>query len=296
MRNIRNRTQTLDTHFGTFLDDRRDTVVKATIDNYNATWGHFCRTMKPDPVTLSQQDVQGYIRVLEQTRNPQGVNSAWRHLRPFLNHLAERGLIDWEPSEIQVPKPGKELKKPLTEAEVRLLVRACRNPRDRAMLLLILDTGIRSRELRELRHSDINFESREAWVRSGKGGQTRSLPFSGATSRAMRAWDQVREPETPWFFHNADHEYGTQMSIWHLHKTFARLGRAAGIPDPVGPHRLRHTFGRAYIASGGNVFALRKMLGHSTLRTSMLYVNLDVEDLRKAHDQISPVKNFLYGK
>lgn len=297
MRNLRRREQQLDSLFGAFCDERRDQVARATLRNYEVEWASFCRWARGqvEPLVVSNELLQGYVDHLSVTRNSVGVNTGWRQLRPFLNWLHAEGHLGFVPA-VRVPAQSKKQKMPLSDDEVRALLRACLNPRDKAMLLLILDTGLRSREVRELRRSEVDLSGRLVWVASGKGGKSRQVPFSSATARALRGWDEVREPETPWFFHNADHEYGTQMSVWHVNRTFARLGERAGIEGPVGPHRLRHTFGRSFIAQGGDVYSLQRMLGHTTLSTSMIYVNLSGKDLANVHRQVSPVVNVLYEK
>ena len=297
MRNLRRRVQSLDEWFGLFVEIKSSQLVARSLQNYRSEWAQYAAFVcaRQPAVDVTAASLQAYVDKLSCTRRPTGVATAWRNLRPFLNFLEERG-VPTGVAAVRVPKVGREQKKPLTDEEVRRMMKCILNPRDKALLLLILDTGLRSREVRELTPGSLDMEGRTVWVGSGKGGKTRMVPFSPLVGRALAEWALVREPSCPWFFHNVDTNYGTQITTDHLNHIFNRLGKAAGVKDPVGPHRIRHTFGRLFVTGGGDPFSLQRVLGHSTLTTSMQYVNLNGGDLQKVHQRVSPAGTALFGE
>ena len=184
------------------------------------------------------------------------------------------------------PRPRKLVIEPFTEQEIRALLASCRGKtaaRNRAVILLLLDTGVRATELCELKYSDIDMQRRQIRV-LGKGNKERLSPFSETTEQAL-------------FGHLlAEHIKGTgerpfqfnRNSLAHLMK---RVGNNAGV-HTCHPHRFRHTFAVAYLRNGGDVFSLQEILGHSTMETVKIYLKIAQVDIDQAHRKASPVANW----
>jgi len=184
------------------------------------------------------------------------------------------------------PRPRKLVIEPFTEQEIRALLASCRGKtaaRNRAVILLLLDTGVRATELCELKFSDIDMQRRQIRV-LGKGNKERLSPFSDPTEQAL--FDHLL----------AEHVKGTgerpfqfnRNSLAHL---MQRIGNAAGVHD-CHPHRFRHTFAVAYLRNGGDVFSLQEILGHSTMETVKIYLKIAQVDIDQAHRRASPVANW----
>lgn len=293
MRGLKKNTQDWETIFNLFIADRSATCRPRTLVFYRQMWGYWQNYAgKQEP---TKELCQGFLQHVAQSYNPNGTRSVWSGVRAVFNFAYTEGLSPFDPSIVKQPKPLKTQKEPLTDAECRQLLKACQNPRDKAIVSLLLDTGLRSAELCSLRMSETNLEQREVFVSNGKGGKQRTVPFSGATLRILRYWLQVREPETPWLFHNVDNNYGTQLHPVYLTRCLSRIGKRAGIV-PLGPHRLRHTFGRLYIAGGGDTLHLQRLMGHDTPAMTSRYVKLSRTDLQKGHAAHSPLVRVLFGE
>lgn len=166
--------------------------------------------------------------------------------------------------------------------------------RDRAILLLLLDTGIRASELTDMRVADVDIRNRRITV-TGKGSKTRHLPISPETARAI--WRYLTEQRsndriTAALFATDD---GQDMSRLSLLQLLNRLGKRAGVSD-VHPHRFRHTFAVLFLRNGGNAFELQMALGHTSLNTVQIYLHLAQTDLDEAHREASPVAGWRLGR
>jgi integrase/recombinase XerD len=173
-----------------------------------------------------------------------------------------------------VPRPRPETRavNPFTEQDIRALLeacdysnvytrpskRACNNTRptalrDRAIILLLLDTGMRASELCELTLQAVDLKNRRTRV-FGKGSKERILRFSPTTGRALwRYINQDRQDvpaNAPLFITRG----GTPYNRGALRLLTKRLGERAGVPD-CHPHRFRHTFAIQFLRNNGtNIF------------------------------------------
>ncbi len=159
--------------------------------------------------------------------------------------------------------------------------------RDQALILVLLDTGLRTSELCALQVGNVDMHTGKVIVRPGrdggaKGGKGRTV-FLGQTARRA-PWrylvDQAdgKEAGAPLFTDRYDHPLNKNS----LRLAIARLGKNAGVKH-CHPHRFRHTFAITYLRSGGDVFTLQSLLGHSTLDMVQHYARIAEIDVEQAH-------------
>lgn len=221
------------------------------------------------------------------------VNNQVRSLRAFCRWLLREELVDRDPFDrVRVPKTPKMVKPTLGPEEVRLLLGAAvdgRNgARDEAIVLFMLDTAARANEVVTLRAEDIDWRRGVAKV-WGKGAKEREVPFSAVTGKAMQRYLlRRRNPDCETFFQT---EEGSPLTYDGLYQITCRISRKTGVP--VNPHKLRHTAALQYLRNGGNAFALQKLLGHTTLHTTLNYVAMNSDDLVAEHRQHSPLGGLL---
>ena len=220
--------------------------------------------------------------------------------------LAEGLVDDHILRHIDRPRPEQRAIQPLDRAAVEALLatcdhtttytrpgkRQCRNTRptglrDRAILLLLLDTGMRASELIELATDHADLKSRRVLV-EGKGNKERVLPISARTAQALWRYLASRPDPRGNTTRLFVSDQGAPISRHALARMLKRLGRRAGIPD-VHPHRLRHTFAIQFLRNGGNGYVLQSLLGHSTMEMVRVYLQLAQHDLADHHNRASPV-------
>jgi len=158
--------------------------------------------------------------------------------------------------------------------------------RDRAMLLLFLDTGLRASELIDLRLRDYDRTTGQVVVKQGKGGKDR-IVFAAQGAKAA-LWRYLVErpagsPGDPIFITRTAQPL-ERNSLRHL---VQRLGERSGVQG-VTLHRFRHTFAIEFLRNGGNVLELQRLLGHAKLDTLNIYVKLASTDLERAQREASP--------
>jgi site-specific recombinase XerD len=193
----------------------------------------------------------------------------------------------------RTPRVPRTLIPSLRDADMRALLAASSQgqfaERDTAVLLVLLDSGMRLSELVGLRVGCVDFETGSCRV-MGKGAKERHVPLGRSARRVLRRMLLRREnlrATDPLFVA----ERGGALTASGVQKIVRRSARRAGLEVRCSPHVLRHTFARSFLANGGDVFTLQRILGHSpaSLEVTQRYVALLDEDIREMHRRASPM-------
>jgi site-specific recombinase XerD len=196
-----------------------------------------------------------------------------RHLacRRYSAWLAEEGEIPAdEIAHLRAPKLDAKVVEPLTEDQLRALIRACvgktlRDRRDEAIVRLMAETGARAGEIAVMDVTDVDLPAGTAVIRRGKGGKGRLVPFGPQTARAIDRYLRLRRA----------HRLADSPALWlgdrgkpfgydGLYKSILHRAERAGI-DGMYPHRLRHTFADRWLSADGSEGALMTVAGWSPL-------------------------------
>ena len=228
---------------------------------------------------LSSYTIHGYVR----------------SLKAFSSWLAEERFTSRPVfAKLKRPKLGKPMIQILSEDEIASVVGAI-NPntflggRMYAIVLLLLDTGIRASECCSLTLDDTHLDDNYIKV-LGKGNKERIAPFGSTTKRALLRYRTTWRPEpeyetTRTFFLSPT---GRGLTYSGLSQALKRLGRRAGVPR-LRAHLFRHTFAVRYLMNGGDVMTLKLILGHATLEVTQMYMHVADAHVRLQHHKFSPV-------
>jgi integrase/recombinase XerD len=234
------------------------------------------------------------------------IDNHWKTIRGFYNWASKILSIKRPDLELSRPKYQSPQIVPFAQEEVKRIINAAeftqvvkqsgksyriKRPnadRDKALILILLDTGLRLGELCRLRLGDVNLENGEVYVRPFRDGRksTARTVFIGARTRQV-VWKYIaREQSKP------DQSRALfELLPSSVRQTIGRIGVNAKVPR-CHPHRFRHTFAISYLRNGGDVFTLQRLMGHSTLDMTKKYLDLVKSDVGAAHRRASPVDNW----
>jgi len=251
----------------------------------------------------SADQLRGFIvHLLEEGLAKTSVGIHMRSIRCFCNFLAREGIVPTSPMvNVDIPKVPFRYPTVLSGEQIRKLLRACKRTtwtgiRNYTMLLAFLDTGMRLGELVGLDVEDVDLRNLTIRIRLGKGSKERRVFVGRTLFRAMRKWINTRTFSLPGegFFVTRN---GARLDGRNVERIVERLARKAGLQDTrVTPHVFRHTFATHYIMNGGDPFSLQRILGHSDIKTTTIYVSMAGAGLREAHAKASPVDRLFAGK
>ncbi|HEX4377354.1 MAG TPA: tyrosine recombinase XerC [Steroidobacteraceae bacterium] len=245
----------------------------------------------------SQIDHQ-HIRTFAARSHAQGLKgrSIQRRLaaiRSFYRFLLREEVVRHNPAvDVKAPKSAKRLPKGLdVDQMVQLLEFKPRNSlevRDLALLELFYSSGLRLAELTSLTLQDLDLTSRQVTV-LGKGSKQRIVPVGKAARKAIDRWLAIRsgiaKPDEHCVFVGRN---GTRMTTRAVQLRVAALARAAGIPQHLHPHMLRHSFATHLLESSRDLRGVQELLGHANISTTQIYTHLDFQHLARTYDQAHP--------
>lgn len=230
--------------------------------------------------------------------SPSAVCNYFKSVRALFTWGVSAGVISKNPTAgVDRPRVPAIEPYPLSQKEIKKILdfavhyyrggRASSHPmakRNLALLLLLLDTGLRAGEVCRLNVSDVNLDTADVIVRpfgSGMKSRSRVVPISPRTVRALWVFINSRILEN-----GGSPLFG--FTPTSLRKCLWSLGSRSGVPD-VHPHRFRYTFAIEYLRNGGDPFTLQRILGHSNLEMVNRYLRVARSDLQLAHLRASPV-------
>lgn len=240
---------------------------------------------------------------LDNTVRPSTVRTYHSRLRTFFRWAVGEGAIAKSPLDpIAPPISRTDQIQPFTEPQVGALLAASKKSkhprRDEAIVMFLLDTGVRASELCGLRFGDLDLPGRRCTV-VGKGNKVRAIFFGQTTAKAL--WNYLRggnhESASPLFASDRGTSAGDAFTRSGLFQLIERLGKVAKVEATrCSPHTFRHTFAISFLRNGGNVFTLQQILGHTCLQMTNRYVALAQADIERQHRQYSPVDRIRRAK
>lgn len=286
----------IDRQLDDFMLDRKARNLSAnTIRWYEyslAKWRDFIIGQNvTDAQHITPNHLRRFIINLGRDHNEGGVVHIFGAARGFLKwYEAEYAPHGWENPlhKVKQPKKSDTVLEPLEMTNFHAMLGACnlgtRNgDRDRAILLTLLDTGLRKLELANLLIGDVNLNTGDVLIRKGKGRKSRTVFVGVKTRRALRNYlahrQDVQKTDPLWT--TPDDKALTYDGI---RQVIRRLAARAGVKEP-GLHDFRRAFAVNSLRSGMDVLTLQRLLGHADLRMINQYVRLVYDDLRESHRQ-----------
>jgi integrase/recombinase XerD len=231
---------------------------------------------------LSTATIQAYIRVL----------------KAFFSWATREEYLKSNPmAAIAMPKSATKIISTFTDEQVARLTEVCLRSsvdghRNLTILLLFLDSGLRVSELVAIEIDDVNLPEGYIIIRQGKGSKERVIPIGSIVQKSLWKYINLYRPKaltdnvTGLFLTGS----GLPLTRNGVQQMMRRLARRAGITGVrCSPHTFRHTFSKRYLTNGGDVLSLQRILGHSSLASVRIYLNLFACDIKKQHQRFSPV-------
>ncbi len=229
-----------------------------------------------------------------------GVSAAYRHqafrtLRTFFRWAVDSGSLTSNPMQGLKLRTPKTLPQVPTEDEVAAVLRALPDTfegvRNRAMVLVLADAGLRASELVRLLVEHWQPAQRALVVRGGKGRKDRVAFVGPTTARALKTW-LARHPEPAGESFLFVDRRGRPIKPRNLVLIPHRLSRREGLPRQrwLHPHALRHFAATSWLRAGMGMDEVRRLLGHESLNTTLRYSSLVAKDLQTAHRRAAAIE------
>jgi integrase/recombinase XerD len=192
---------------------------------------------------------------------------------------------EWESIKIKRPRKPKKLPVVLSKEEVKSMIETTRNFKHRAILAVIYSAGLLISELISLRPSDIDSDRKQIRV-IGKGNKYRYTLLSENTLDMLRKYWKAYKPERYLFEGKI---IGQPINLSTIRIIFRNACKKTGIKKQATVHSLRHSFATHLLESGVNLKIIQSLLGHSSLRTTSIYLHVtrfDLASIKSPFDEI----------
>lgn len=249
--------------------------------------------MPTDPNVLAREHVESFITHLLEHWKPSTANNRFRALQQFFAYLEDEGEIDVTPMRRMKPPHVPQDSPPvITETEIKKLLRTCDGKelperRDKAIIMLLLDTGMRRAELAGLMVDNIDWDNNVALV-LGKNRRPRACPFGRRTALALDRYLRTRMKHRDsqrtelWLGHSGP------MTSNGINQVITKRAKQAGLAH-IKPHQFRHSYAHNWLANGGNESDLMRLAGwNSRSMLSRYGASAADERARDAYKRLSP--------
>lgn len=212
-------------------------------------------------------------------------------IRNLLKYLAKRGITAVSADKIELPKVPQRQISVLEYPDLERLLSApkgndLKSLRDRAILETFFSTGLRISELCSMDRFT-NFDRGELTIR-GKGEKLRTVFLSERAKKTIKEYLDKRVDTDQALFVSISKGKSPKILGRIIPRTIQRMvdyyGRAAGIPNRITPHKLRHQFATDLLMNGADLRSVQELLGHANITTTQIYTHVTNKELHEVHD------------
>lgn len=285
------------------LSKKVNGIKEITLEGYRKIFMNFeHQTEKPmDYDNLLEQTADFFYKI--NWYSEMAFNNQRAHLNCYFNFLIEEEILKANPiKELKITRRKEDDQpKPTCIEELEALLAVIPSysyvgKRDRTMILLMADTGIRPAEVVRLKVDHVDLQKGYIFLTKDitKTKKDRITPISNEVKNSLVELREIVLSQ----WENKDllflTEDGEEMETHVLRNNMKRYSKLAGVK--VTPYQLRHFFGTEYLRHEGNLLYLQKVMGHSNLNTTKKYIQIDENDLLRSHKTASPIKGLIRKK
>lgn len=285
-------------HFATYIATERR-MAAGTVRNYLGDLEDFSSWLANQDITalddVSAREVRSWQMLhMERGESPGTVKRRLSSLSSFFRFLRRRGLLEADiMAKVSAPRQHRKLPVFFKEKETERLYDDGLFPdtfmgqRDKLMLRLLYETGMRRSELAGLTTASVDLSALTLKVR-GKRNKERLIPIENELAHNIKSYLALKEQEmgpSEWLFVGAK---GRQISPQDVYRTVKRYMTALSDADRISPHVFRHSFATHILNEGGNIEAIRELLGHADLATTEVYTHVTREHLKEVYKHAHP--------
>ncbi|RAU96779.1 tyrosine-type recombinase/integrase [Paenibacillus sp. YN15] len=252
--------------------------------------------VKTDPAEITERTMKENVilYMMDKGLKETSINCVLRASRAMFNFLVREGYLRVSPMrEMNLIRQRKKAVPTFTTAQVHILLaqpdeKTFVGVRDKTIMMLMLETGVRLRELADIKTGDIEWRNGVILI-EGKNGKDRFVPFQSTMRQQLGKYLSLRgNLGHDTLFVTIDNTPITRRQVQEQIQFYGARGGIQGVR--CSPHTFRHTFAKMSVQNGADVFALQAVLGHATLEQVRTYVNLFSSEVRDKHRKFSPLE------
>ena len=265
-----------------FFNDHQSRFSKETIRSYRLSLKQFFSFSRKKYNEVKAADIRAWLASMEE----KGLKKRTLHiklsgLKSFYQYCMEESLLKKNPvATVKTPKKDDVLPYYLSRRQLAGLQELTRNDYQfRPIIEALYSTGVRVSELLHIKLEDIKWDTRQIWIRKGKGTKERFVLFSYDCAERLKMYLEKRETNSLYLFAN---RRGGQLHREYIQKNFRNFSKSLGFK--VSPHTLRHTFAAHLAEKNMPQSYIQELLGHVDINSTRIYTRLMEHARKKQYD------------
>jgi len=241
----------------------------------------FCEKQKRNPKFKKEKAVETYlIRRFEIEKKAwQTINGDYSAIRLYYVHILGR---EWDENKLPRPRKEKSLPKVVSRENIQKLIEHAVIFKHKVFFALLYSTGLRLGEALGLRVENIDTSTMQIWVIKGKGKKDRFTLLSSEMLELLRLYFKKYRPTGGLIFNGK--RRGEPWAQKSAQNAFVQARRAAGLPEYITAHTLRHSFASHSLENGTDLVTLQQLLGHKHIKTTVRYIHLDIAHFQRINN------------
>lgn len=260
-----------------------------TISTYLGCLSSLAKHFNKSPDLLTVEQINEYFRrcLIEKKFSGSTIRQTIGALRILYVYVLKR---NWNKIDFPSPKAEKKFPNILSKDEVKSIINVTKNLKHKTLIMLAYSTGLRLGEILKLKPEDIDSKRMQILVKQAKGHKDRNVILSPLILTQLRVYWKEYQPVNYLFEGSIRNRKYSKRSAQNLFKRSVQL---AGIKRKVSFHTLRHSFATHLVEDGVDVIIIQRLLGHTTLKTTSVYLHLQNYDISKVQ---SPLDTLILQK
>ncbi|WP_100374098.1 site-specific tyrosine recombinase/integron integrase [Bacillus sp. FJAT-45037] len=266
-----------------FFADHQARFSNETIRSYRMALSQFFSTCEVDYDVVKATHIRSWLASLEERGlKPRSIHLKLSAVKSFYHYCMEENMIKRNPTAtVHTPKKDDSLPYYLSKRQVAELQELTKKDvRDRAIVETLFATGVRISELLGIKLEDVRWDTRQIWIRQGKGNKERFVLFTHDCGERLHAYLEDRKIESPYLFCN---HRGNCLSRCFVDKRFQSFTEELGFR--ITPHTMRHTFAAHLAEKNMPQSYIQELLGHVNINSTRIYTRLREQARKKQYDQ-----------
>ena len=257
-----------------------DGKSEKTIEQYRRALYHLDAELGISFVNMGTYDIRYYLACKTKSVSNRTLENTRSYISSFFQWMTNEEIISKNPlSNIKPIKYTDEVRLPFSDIEIDQLRSACKDASDRALIEILLSTGIRVSELALMDIQDIDFATNTIHIKHAKGNKERIVYMTAIAAKYLKDYIINRKYNNTAVIMS---HRGKRMDCGSIRYRLKTIAKKADVEN-VHPHRFRRTFATNLAKKGMDIQDIQKLLGHSNISTTMVYITLDDEKIKASY-------------
>lgn len=235
---------------------------------------------------VHSDEIRNYIQHLSELGlSSRSINRKLSSIKSFFKYQCKKNANPYNPAAlVKTLKTQKKRQIPLTSAEITTAISSESNEETALMIDLFYQCGLRRNELRMLKISNVDF-SKNVITILGKGNKWRNIPISEELAVKIKSHLNSKKTISEYIFSNTNGKPYSPSTIYLKikHSVSPNSNKVKN-----SPHMLRHSFATHLLQNGADLNSVKELLGHSSLNTTQVYLNSDIQHIKKVFNASHP--------